>query len=525
MAKAGFLGGAGKVDEKKRNRNKNLLLWLEEEGGIYLKDESSWTVPPHPLAVSTETYDESTNESTGRGILARRPVNQGDELLTVPLSLCMTKDSAIDYLNEGKGGGRKFVDVTGRPLIAPGTNEYLAIAVFIIYERYVRERVVGSQSFWKPYLDVLPEVEDVSCTFTWTDDDLSALEGSPVIAATRSMQMKLRKEHDIMINDPKVGILSRFPGEFQEDDFSYDRWLWAFTILFSRAIRVRNLKEGEAVALVPYADLINHSPFSQAFIDARQMGDWLFKTGEEEIILYADRGYRRMEQVYISYGQKSNSDLLLLYGFALERNPFNSVDVSVGIEVDGDGDDADLLNEKLSFLKKVGRDGQLDFPIYFDRYPMEMLEYLRLMFMTRDDLGGKSLQEFDYSRTISSANEAAVLSSIIFAIKSQISKYPTTEKEDEALISDKGLFKLFSKNQRMAVRHRRNEKRLLKRTVAALQKEMKNRGLDQEEGLSFAQGRTAGVTLKGDEKKFLIAKGRTALEERLEKMGLPVDIR
>ena len=70
-------------------------------------------------------------------------------------------------------------------------------------------------------------------------------------------------------------------------------------MLFSRAIRLRSLKEGETLAMVPYADLINHSPFSQAYIDAREGGDWLFSSGDEEVILYADRGYRRMEQVRI----------------------------------------------------------------------------------------------------------------------------------------------------------------------------------------------------------------------------------
>lgn len=35
-------------------------------------------------------------------------------------------------------------------------------------------------------------------------------------------------------------------------------------------------------------------------------------------------------QVYISYGPKSNADLLLLYGFCLDRNPFNSVEIKVG---------------------------------------------------------------------------------------------------------------------------------------------------------------------------------------------------
>jgi hypothetical protein len=79
--------------------------------------------------------------------------------------------------------------------------------------------------------------------------------------------------------------------------FTYENWIWAFTMLFSRAIRLRSLKEGETLALVPYADLINHSPFSQAYIDARETGDWLFSTGDEEIILYADRSYKKMEQV------------------------------------------------------------------------------------------------------------------------------------------------------------------------------------------------------------------------------------
>ena len=71
----------------------------------------------------------------------------------------------------------------------------------------------------------------------------------------------------------------------------------------------------------------------------------------------------------------------------------------------------------------------------------------------------------------------------------------------------------------MAVRHRRNEKRLLKRTLAALEKQIRNKGLDVE-GLKRAEGSTLGDVLRGD-----AGKQKTALEDRLEKMGLPVDIR
>ena len=167
-------------------------------------------------------------------------------------------------------------------------------------------------------------------------------------------------------------------------------------MLFSRAIRLRNLKDGETLAMVPYADLINHSSFSRAYIDARETGDWLFKTGEEEVILYADRGYRKMEQIYISYGPKSNADLLLLYGFALERNPYNSVDVTVSIALrtaeaaaaasdDDSGVIDPLAQQKLDFIKESGRGTTVDFPCYADRYPTEMLQYLRLMMMTEED--------------------------------------------------------------------------------------------------------------------------------------------
>merc|ERR1712183_1006599 len=51
--------------------------------------------------------------------------------------------------------------------------------------------------------------------------------------------------------------------------------------------------------------------------------------------------------------------------------------------------------------KKVGREQTVDFPCYADRYPTEMLEYLRLMQMTPEDTRGKPLAAFDYTRTIS----------------------------------------------------------------------------------------------------------------------------
>lgn len=508
MKMKGLLGPNRGKGNPKLNANSRLISWLESEGGVYLSEESSWGEAPHPMAISTETVDEITNESSGRGLLARRSVNDGDELLKIPMDLCITRKSARRAL--------------GKDALTEGINEYLAIACQLIREKFV----LGEASFYAPYVGVLPEVEEVNPTFTWSDEDLAFLEGSPVVAATRSLQMKLRREYDDLLGGDD-GLIARFPDRFPAEHYTYENWVWAFTMLFSRAIRLRNLRVGERLAMVPYADLINHSAFSQAFIDARESGDWLFKDGNEEVILYADRGYRQMEQIYISYGQKSNAELLLLYGFALERNPYNSVDVTVSIsprtkevaEANEGVEEDPLAQEKVDFLYNVGRDQTVDFPCYADRYPVEMLEYLRLMMMTPEDTRGKPLEEFDFSRTISPANEAAVLKSVVAAVRYQLGLFPQSEEDDAQIIKDKGMFRLLSYNQRMAVRHRRNEKRLLKRTLAALEKQIRNKGLEGEE-LARAEGSTLGQVLKGETRKQ-----RTALEDKLEKMGLPVDLR
>lgn len=304
MKMKGLLGNKGSGGNPKLTANANLIQWLEKEGDVYLSEQSSWGDAPHPMAISTDTKDEITNESSGRGLLARTDVSDGAMLLSIPIELCLTKASARKSL--------------GKQYLPREINEYLAIACQLIQEKFV----LGDESFWKPYIDVLPEVGEVNPTFAWSDDDVSFLDGSPVIAATKSLQMKLQREYDALLGG-EDGLCNKYPDAFPKDvsmdgriefaklslsthlsqhasptqKFTFEHWIWAFTMLFSRAIRLRSLKEGETLALVPYADLINHSPFSQAYIDARETGDWLFSSGAEEVILYADRSYKRMEQV------------------------------------------------------------------------------------------------------------------------------------------------------------------------------------------------------------------------------------
>jgi len=468
----GNAGGFGN-DDPARAANRLLLEWLDKNG-VYISEASSWGEAPHPLGLSTETYDENNdNEASGRGLIARKGINDGDKLFSIPLPLCMTKAAARKEL--------------GKAAIPASTSEYIAIALLLCHERYVK----GERSFWWPYINILPETDEVNPSYTWSEEELALLEGSPGIKATRSMMAKLRGEYGALLSqtEDSQGIFARnpqlFPGAGQETEgpFCFKHFEWAFTMLFSRAIRLERLSDGEAVALVPYADLINHSPFSTAYINAKQGEKSIFGDEPDNVVVFADRAFKKMEQVFISYGQKANSELLLLYGFSLDRNPFNSVEVSVGLQRDeADDPDGSLYDEKLAILTASGRGDAvgagLTFPLYNDRYPNELLETLRLLTLRTEDVtrfgtGERvAVASLRLTTPLNDAHEELVYEAIVEACNVALDRYPTTEEDDSALMADRSMFGMLPVNSRNAIRLRRTEKRLLKRTIASTERRL-----------------------------------------------------
>jgi len=178
--------------------NNELIRWLEDKGDVWLKTKSDWGKAPHPLGISTETRDEITKESSGRGLLARETLKEGDPLLKIPFKLCLTRDSARNAL--------------GKDAIAENLNEYLAIACQLIHEKYVMKE----KSFYKPYIGILPEVKEVNPSFTWSDEELSYLEGSPLVVASKSLRNKVKNEYDALIGGEN-GLCNRFPERFPKE--------------------------------------------------------------------------------------------------------------------------------------------------------------------------------------------------------------------------------------------------------------------------------------------------------------------
>eukprot|EP00965_Chrysotila_dentata_P182073 6012223-Pleurochrysis_carterae.AAC.1 len=90
-------------------------------------------------------------------------------ILWLPSMLVITKERAREVL--------------GEELISESLGEYIAMALLLVHERSK-----GDDSFWAPYIAILPTAEEVGQSFVWSDEEMALLEGSGLVDATRSFQ-------------------------------------------------------------------------------------------------------------------------------------------------------------------------------------------------------------------------------------------------------------------------------------------------------------------------------------------------
>jgi histone-lysine N-methyltransferase SETD3 len=162
-------------------------------------------------------------------------------------------------------------------------------------------------------------------------------------------------------------------------------------------------------------------------------------------------------QVLITYGQKSNAELVLLYGFVIDRNRFDEVELRVSL-----ASDDPRYDDKAAFLRSVGLTPEQAFPLLIDRYSNELVQFLRLCCATPAD---GPLGAIRFNDPISLANEVAVYEALVEGCNVALAQYPETEEEDAKLMGNAQMFAVLSRRQRMAVKLRRNEKRILLRTI------------------------------------------------------------
>ncbi|XWS75911.1 hypothetical protein CRYUN_Cryun01aG0132200 [Craigia yunnanensis] len=302
-----------------------LQKWLSDSG-----------LPPQKMAIDKGKVGE-------RGLVALKNIRKGEKLLFVPPSLFITADSEWSFPEAGQVLKQYYVP------------DWPLLATYLISEASLQK-----SSRWSNYISALPR-QPYSLLY-WTRAELDRY-----LEASQIRQRAIERVTDVIgtYNDLRLRIFSKYPDLFPEEVFNMETFKWSFGILFSRLVRLPSM-DGK-VALVPWADMLNHSCEVETFLD--------YDKSSQGVVFTTDRAYQPDEQVFISYGKKSNGELLLSYGFVPKEgtNPSDSVELPLSLKKSDK-----CYKEKLEALRKHGLSASQCYPIQITGWPLELMAYAYL---------------------------------------------------------------------------------------------------------------------------------------------------
>ena len=143
---------------------------------------------------------------------------------------------------------------------------------------------------------------------------------------------------------------------------------------------------GNEEALIPWADFLNHSSTAGSFLD--------FDNSSSSVILRPPAAVPQGAQVFASYGEKSNAELLLSYGFLLDSNVHDCYRLTLSVpardpvstrrptsqapasdQLVQEAQSVPHWEAKLAALDRLGRSREASFPLRTSGTPEGLLQF------------------------------------------------------------------------------------------------------------------------------------------------------
>lgn len=250
-------------------------------------------------------------EITGRGLMTLDKIKENQVLIKIPKSLLITSS---------------VVSVSGIQILFSSHKSYSAqciLAAFLIYEKHL-----GDLSYWKPYLDTLPNCysNPEFCSKT-EKQHLPSFVKSQFKQISQKMEFSYLSLIDSIKN--MTSSVCDHCGKSFYDIITFPSYSWAYYTVNTRAIYINDKKqkctlinvcEDDNLALAPFLDLFNHTSNTVAEANLVSVPD-----GKDYYQIVALKSYEANEQVFITYGSHHSLKLYLEYGFFIPQNPLDQV--------------------------------------------------------------------------------------------------------------------------------------------------------------------------------------------------------
>ncbi|KAI7904047.1 uncharacterized protein BX663DRAFT_432767 [Cokeromyces recurvatus] len=376
---------------------------FEEKGNAFL----NWLKDNGTTLSESIAFKDYRSENAGRGVVATKDIKEGELLFSLPRTILLSQYTT--FLNKTEGISEDLAKLSGwSPLI-----------VSMMYESQKKD------SFWKPYFDILPR--SFSTPMFWDENDLKELKGTDIIAKIGKSDAEETFKKEIK------PFMEKYPHIFDENVHNLELFhicgslIMAYSFIDELEKSEREDAEEEmsseeedeeeegVIVMVPMADMLNHKT---GFNNAR-----LFYEADS-LQMKAIKNIKEGEQIFNTYGDLCNADLLRKYGFTDENNPFDLVELDGPLVVKNccTNQDEKLIEQKIDFLME---EGVLDECFVIDtehEIPLELIVSVHVLRSTQNEF--EKMQEKQKLPKPKLTIEAKQIIENI--LKQRLERYPTS---------------------------------------------------------------------------------------------------
>ena len=370
-----------------------------------------------------------------RGVTAKSNISKNEIIMTIPKECLISLETVFD-----KSYGKKINDFMYKELNSP---KHCLLSSFLLYEEKNKK--------YKYYFDLLPK-DYTNFPIFYKNNELEYLKGSPFYAQILEKKEDIKKDYN--------KLCEHLP-DFNQ--FSFSKFCKARVLISSRIFGI-SINSKKTDVLVPFADLLNHKRPKQT--------QWFYDDNLESFVIQAIDDIKEGNEIFDSYGKKTNARFLLNYGFCLEENDTSEYLLNIDFNNSYPLFDIkkQIFRNEFENNNNINRNFCLNNNIYESQI-IELLSFLRFILFDGDindlyKIINSNSKENNieinifYIPAINKDLEIKVLKHLHLLCRKSLAKYPTTFEQDQNIYNNKNKNNI-SFNKRNCLLLLMNEKTVL----------------------------------------------------------------
>uniref|UniRef100_H3AWK3 N-lysine methyltransferase SETD6 n=1 Tax=Latimeria chalumnae TaxID=7897 RepID=H3AWK3_LATCH len=411
------------------------------------------------VKLSSKVYISKEGTVSGYGMLAREDIDEGEVLFSVPRKVLLNHETtSIHTLLEKEN------------LSLQSPSGWVPLLMSLLYE-YTNEK-----SHWKPYFSLWMDFKGLEHPMFWSEQERAKLlQGTGIPEAVATDLINIQKEYNTIV----LPFMKSHPTLFDPKKHTLE--LYKKLVAFVMAYSFQDPPEDEddeddkdpnPPMMVPMADILNHVANHNANLEFTP----------ECLKMVSVRKISQGEEVFNTYGQMANWQLLHMYGF-VEPYPGNineAADIQMSTmhkaAVLGTKSEAErkFVTEKWDLLCKlemVGEEGAFVIGLTEVLTEEELFTTLKVLTMSAEEF--EDYKENEDWEEVEDDEEVSSMTDEIHKLKLPwkqllhssaeltLASYKTDLKADEHLITNPEAYSKLSQREQTSLQVRYGQKKIL----------------------------------------------------------------